>query len=409
MFFQYFHLIETIFDAVIPFLFLYFLFASIFFTYKFFTTKNELKTYCQRKMIHGILFLLAVVLLWGISGLIGGFIGVSQSGSTPDAYPISGSAGSDYSINSNSYKSFSVPSFNYNQQYNYGNKENISDTRNFIKKTFSAKLKTRDVESVASKVENLIDNKDGRIDSSNISKDYASFSFVIPKSELSDFKDELKTFTRAKLYTQTTSSQNLLGEKKNLERNQDEVNNTKTSFEEQKKQLEIDYTKSSSLLNASIGAKNTQLKTTNAALIKKENQIDTATDTILISEFASQAQVLRQSKTSLTNELQSLNSQLANLTSNYTTQINNINVNIGQQVNTLTNLSVQTENFLDKVETVEGYVTVEYVTYIQLFDIYSPIPLSGIIIVIVLVFMLSRIYFTFSSYRALVKSSESVA
>jgi DNA repair exonuclease SbcCD ATPase subunit len=254
-------------------------------------------------------------------------------------------------------------------------------------------------------VESLVTDKEGRIDSSNISKNYASISFVIPKSELSDFKDELKTYTSAKLYTQTTSSQNLLGEKKNLERSQDATKSTKSSFEEQKKQMETEYAKNSAVLTATIASKNAQLKTTSTSLIKRENQLNTATDTILISEFASQAQELRRSKSVLINEIQSLNSQLVNLTSNYTSQITTLTANIGQQANNLASLGEQTENFLDKVETVEGYVSIENVTYLQLFDIYSPIPFGWILAMIAALFMISRIYMTFKSFKDVTASA----
>lgn len=391
MLFSNIHQIQQIIGMLIPFLLLYFTISSIFFTYKFFTTQNELKAFCKRKIWYGLFSIVGVIAVWGIMGFLGNMMGIGQGGSAPVMNVPSLSSGDAYN-----YNSVAVP--NYNPQYQY-NKENISDTRNFIKKTFSATLKTREVENVASRVEKLVDDKDGRIDSSNISKNYATISFVIPKSELSDFKDELKTYTYAKLYTQTTSSQNLLGEKKNLERNQDETKNTMSSFELEKKQVEASYAKNSSSLTGTITSKNAQLKNTSAALTKKESELSVATDTILISDLASQTKLLRQTKSSLTNEIQSLNAQLANLTNNYNADINVLTASIGQQVSNLASLGVQTENFLDKVETVEGYITIENVTYLQLFDIYSPISLGWILVTIVVLFMMSHVYLTFKNYK----------
>ena len=143
----------------------------------------------------------------------------------------------------------------------------------------------------------------------------------------------------------------------------------------------------------------THLKNTSAALTKKESELSVATDTILISDLASQTKLLRQTKSSLTNEIQSLNAQLANLTNNYNADINVLTASIGQQVSNLASLGVQTENFLDKVETVEGYITIENVTYLQLFDIYSPISLGWILVTIVLLFMMSHVYLTFKNYK----------
>ena len=85
----------------------------------------------------------------------------------------------------------------------------------------------------------------------------------------------------------------------------------------------------------------------------------------------------------------------------YNVQISTLVANITNQVNVSTNLGTQTESFLDKVETVEGSVVVQNITYLQLFDTYSPISLIGICLILFVFFMIYNIYITFKSYKTL--------
>lgn len=386
-----------LFESIIPIFLLYFIVSSIFFAFKFFTSKDKLREFCKKKMLRGIFSILGIIFVWGIVGLTGNVMGVGQGGSAP----IPG-APQLIGVNSGDNGAMSSGSFlNYRYGNQYSNRENITDTRSFIKKTFSANIRTREVETVANKIESLITDKNGRIDSSDISDEYASISFVIPKSELSDFKDELKTYTREKLYTQRTSSQNLLGEKKDLEREQGVSNTIKTNLEAQKKQVEADFIKSSSDLKVRISSKNTQLKNTNSEIAKKDTLLAEEVDAVTIANITSEKGILLTRKVSLTNEIQTLTNELSNVTSNYNVQISTLVANITNQVNVSTNLGTQTESFLDKVETVEGSVVVQNITYLQLFDTYSPISLIGICLILFVFFMIYNIYITFKSYKTL--------
>ena len=118
--------------------------------------------------------------------------------------------------NSSSLRSYSneIPMITFTDS---GSSSSISDTREFMKTSYSGNIKTRDVKNISRDIRGIIRDMDGRIDNEDISEKYGRIDFVIPKSNLDDFRDEIESLVHAKLYTETTSSQNLLNEKKSID------------------------------------------------------------------------------------------------------------------------------------------------------------------------------------------------
>ncbi|MEI6810624.1 MAG: hypothetical protein WCK60_01080 [Candidatus Nomurabacteria bacterium] len=359
---------------------------SIIYIYKLFTTKDALKAWYKKRLLVNSLSMVGIILLWGIIGFMGSIRGVGMGGyaPTPSIPYAGGIAMQTNSVSENR----SLP--NMVSNYYRGDTNTIKDTREFIKKSFNATLKTREVEDISKKVEVLIKGMDGRIDSSNISEQYGNISFVIPKSKLDEFETQLRTYTNKKLYSQNISSQNLLNEKQNLERNQGETKSSITALTTQQKQAETDYEASSKVIKTEINAKNNQLTSIKNNILRKESDLNNATSTIIQSDLSNQLAILRQTEQNLVKNIQIARSNLDNLTTTFKLQMSSLGFSLDQQNNTLTNLATQEDTFFDKIETVDGYVSINYVSVWEMVDIYSPI--NPIIILLVLAFI-TRIYF----------------
>jgi Fe2+ transport system protein B len=297
--------------------------------------------------------------------------GIGQGG----AVPIPGIPSSMYSQRIN------IPSFNFNNH----NNGDITDTREFIKKTFSANIKTRDVEDVAKKIELLIKGLGGRIDNSNITNTYATFSFVIPKSKLDDFESQIRSYVHKKLYSQTITSQNLLEEKQNLEHNQGTTKESIASLATERQQVQTEYTKKANELKSKISTKNSQARTTQNNITKKEDEVNTATNTTIKTEKIQELVILQKSEDFIIQEISSLTADMNNLSNAFKVEMSRLGASIEDQNNVLVSLDEQTDSFLNKVETVQGTIYISYITIWGIITVFSPIsPLILLIIIFVI-------------------------
>ncbi len=104
----------------------------------------------------------------------------------------------------------------YPPDYYRGNPD-ITDPRQFMKTSYNADIKTRNVKATLRDVKNIVTETGGRIDNQQESEKYAYLGFVVAKDKFETFRDEVESLTYAKLVIVNVSSENLLGQKQWLE------------------------------------------------------------------------------------------------------------------------------------------------------------------------------------------------
>ncbi|HEY5589195.1 MAG TPA: hypothetical protein VIK86_09615 [Candidatus Paceibacterota bacterium] len=253
----------------------------------------------------------------------------------------------------------------------YGNPQpNITDNREFLKTNYSATIKTRNVSEVIQDVTNIVKGADGRIDNSYSSEKSGRVSFVVAKSKFEQFKNQIESITNKKLYTETISSKNLLNQKQNIEEQTGNIVNTLANLQSQKTTLENSHIQTVTIINKEI----TRIK---AELVSVREVIATSTEPLVLESFRNQESALIKQeavqKTKLTNENNSYLAQSQNLDN----LINNYNEG-------LTVVNKQDSQFTDNIETVNGYVDVNFVSLWEIAEIFSPIHPSIIIIILVI-------------------------
>lgn len=260
----------------------------------------------------------------------------------------------------------------------YGQQPDITDTREFLKVNYSAGIKTRDVSDVFRDVKGAIRDVEGRIDSMNETEKQAYISFVIPKSKFDSFRDEVESITHEKLYTESVSSQNLLGQKQNLEQQREEQNNSLAELENQKKNLISSHAQKVSSLNKELAAIQEQLEIVRQAKVNTQNQDE-------LFNLQNQENILLQQEANIKQRQASENNS-------YTSQLQSLNGQIKQYNDNLKNLNKQDEQFENNIETVSGYITIRWVSLWAMAKIFSPIHPTIIVIVIalLLVFYFNR-------------------
>jgi len=230
----------------------------------------------------------------------------------------------------------------------YRQNPDITDTRQFLKTSYSADIKTRDVKDIVRDVRGIIRDVDGRIDNSQESEKYSYVSFVVPTSKFEAFRDEIESLTYAKLITVNVSSENLLGQKQSIEEQTRSATSTLANLEKQKKALTTRH--------------NQTLAGMNAELDTLQNQVPYPTE---------RADTIKQS---IDNENKSYNSQNQNLTNQ-----------IDAYKATITWIEKQDTQFGNNIETVNGYISVNWISYWQMARIISPIHPSILLIILILV------------------------
>lgn len=254
--------------------------------------------------------------------------------------------------------------------YYRGGEPTIDDTREFLKMSYSARLKTRDVPEAVKDVKNAVRDAEGRIDNMTSADKSGYVSFVVPKSRFDSFRDEVALITNARLYTETISSQNLLGEKQSLEQQAESAATYLASLEKQKSDLDDKHVKAVNSLKSELLAVQNQL----AAVQYKLERTDDPNE---INSLNSQEYSLAIREESLK---QSLNSE----NQSYTSQSANLAPQIAQAKSMLAASGKQEVQFVNKIETVSGYVSVSWISWWGMVKTYSPIH-PAIIIILVLV------------------------
>ena len=230
----------------------------------------------------------------------------------------------------------------------YRENPDITDTRQFLKTSYSADIKTRDVKDMIRDVRSIVRDVGGRIDSIQESEKYSYIGFVVPKSQFDTFRDEIESLTYKKLTTVNVSSENLLGQKQLIEEQMQNATSTLANLEKQKRAL--------------ITRHNQTLADMNAELAALQSQVPYPTEKVL---------ALQQN---IDSENKSYNSQNQNLTNS-----------INQYKALITGIAKQDTQFANNIETVNGYVSVNWISYWQMARIFSPIHPSIILIILAIV------------------------
>jgi hypothetical protein len=361
----------------------YILINVISYGYKFLRTQGATKAWHKKRLIHNAIAAVVVLLLLvpTLLGVFSSISGIGQGGSVPiPGTPTSGG-------------------YDYTHSYESGYKNApLSDTREFIKKTFNATLKTRKVEDVARKTEILIKGSEGRIDDSNISTDFASFRFIIPKNNFDNFEKELRTYTNTKFYTQSISSINLLNEKRNIEQNQDSTQSNIEGLNKEKIRITTEYNKQHSAYTVKINSAQSLIDKYQNDLRAVNEEFDRSTSAEEQDRLRTQIYDL-QDKVAAQFQILDVNTKArASLISKTKTQLENLGFSLEDQQSILKNLSEKTSDFYQNIETVDGYISIRHLSLWEAFTILSPVhPLILIFILLALL----KIYYLHRKEKSL--------
>lgn len=334
----------------------------------------------RKKIIIGGIVLVVLVVGWLILKMLTSTFGVGPTQLSQESMPCVPAPGiicpeDDYSINSmigNPLGDRNNKEISYSDYYYGGSQQpTIEDTREFLKTSYRGEIETRKVSEVITNIKNIVAGADGRVDSFNSSEKYGYVSFIVAKSKFEDLREQIENLTHKKLYTENVSAENLLSQKQGIEQATTTVLNNLDSLKAQLSTLNTSHTQTVNSINKQLASIKSQLTSVRAS-------IAVATDTNILASLRSQETLLMQQESTQ-------NTKLANENKNYNTQKQNLDNQIANWDNNLTNVSNQDIQFTNNIETVNGYIRVNWVSYWELIKIFSPIHPTIIIIILIII------------------------
>ena len=240
-------------------------------------------------------------------------------------------------------------------RYGYGD-VSVTDTREFLKIGYHATLRTRAVQELTRRVETTVRGFGGRIDQIASSQKSGYVSFVVPKSKYEAFRDELESFVGPRFLSINISSQNLLPQKISIEERQKQTEENLATLNADRKKLVSTHAQTVASLQTQIDADAVQLATLRA---------QTTTDP------AQQAQITTQIEAVFIDQA-NLKVRLTDENATYKQQLNSLDADIKYAQAELEGVKTQDQNLLDTVETVQGTVSINWISLWEIAQLYLP-------------------------------------
>src|SRR3989338_1814079 len=238
----------------------------------------------------------------------------------------------------------------YPDRYPYYNQDvPVTDTREFLKAYYSANMRTRDVQCLTRRVVTTVRGYDGRIDQESSSPQYGSVGFVIPQSKYDAFRVELESLVNSRFLTVNVSSQNLLPQKQSIEEQQKQADDTLADYKAARQ----------SIVNAHASA----AKSLQSQIVADAEELVSLRAQIQTPQIQAQIQAVY-------DEWSLLNQQLANENASYSSQLRNADANIAYAEKWQTAVATQDQALLDNVETVTGFVSLQWISLWTMAQLY---------------------------------------
>ena len=243
--------------------------------------------------------------------------------------------------------------------YYYGEPP-ISDEREFLKTYYNSTLRTRHVTDTKTQIEIIVRGFGGRIDGSSSAEKQGYVSFAIPANKFEAFRQEVKSLAGSKLYIENISTENLLPQKQAIEEQQDQTEKYISGLKSERTKLINSHNQAIASHNSRINALNQEI-----ALLQIESGGATAERKIQISARIIQLQT----------EITAIQGQVGSENKNYQNRLANINSQLKSWEMNLDGIKKQDKNLMENVATVNGNISLSWISLWELSDIYTPGPL----------------------------------
>ncbi|KKR45400.1 MAG: hypothetical protein A3G47_02145 [Candidatus Zambryskibacteria bacterium RIFCSPLOWO2_12_FULL_39_45] len=248
----------------------------------------------------------------------------------------------------------------YYPRYGYPGESPISDGREFLKTHYNSTLRTRHVTNTKTRIETIVRGFGGRIDGSSSAERYGYIGFALPANKLELFRQEIKDIFGEKLYIEQISTENLLPQKQSIEAEQTQTEKYITGLKSERNQVINSHNSTATSLQSKINAINTEI-----TRLEIENQTATQQRKTEISTRIAELQT----------EKNTIQGQLGTENKSYQNKLANIDSQLKNWQSNLEVVKKQDKNLIESVATVNGSISLSWISLWEMSDIYTPGPL----------------------------------
>ncbi len=227
----------------------------------------------------------------------------------------------------------------------------VTDTRELLKVYYNASMRTRDVQGLTRRVETTVRGYSGRIDQESSSPQAGYVSFVVPASKYEDFRNELESLVDSRFIKVNIQSQNMLPQKQSIEEQQKQADTTLADYKAARQKI----------VNAHAGI----VKSLQIQIDADEQQLASLRAQIQTPQIQAQIEAVSADETSL-------KQRLANENASYSAQLKNADANIKYAQDWQTAVQKQDTALMDDVATVNGYVSISWISLWEIAQLYLP-------------------------------------
>jgi len=255
----------------------------------------------------------------------------------------------------------------------YHQTPDITDTREFLKTSFGLNINTRKVDKTYTRIKTVIRGYDGRIDNSSLNAKYARLSFVIPKSSYDSFIEEVQGMFPEKFIKLSENTSNLLGQKQNIEENTNQSNLNLADFRKNRENAVKTHDASAASLQKEINRLNGIIYSLN-----QQKKTVSSTDQAGLKKINDQISYYTHSLTAQKKSLEQENI-------NYQNTLDGLDRLINAEEKQLANLEKQDTKLINNVETVDGTITIKWISLFEIVNLYIPVYKTIIVVCILII------------------------
>ena len=240
----------------------------------------------------------------------------------------------------------------YPQPYPYyGGDATAKDTREFLKQSYNATLRTRDVNGMTARVVTTVRGHEGRVDNTQSSEKYGYVQFVLPITQFESFKKEVEGMVGSRFLKVEMSAQNLLPQKQGIEEQQKQADSTLADYEASRVRIVSTHTSAAKSLQAQVSAQTAML----SDLRGQPSSVERDTQILQLEAVLIEYQ-----------------QRLVDENASYSKKLATADANIKYAKDRQGAIKTQDQNLLDNVATVNGTISVQWISYWEMARLYLP-------------------------------------
>ncbi len=243
----------------------------------------------------------------------------------------------------------------------------LTDTREFLKESYNATIRTRQISELENRIEIIVRGLGGRVDYSSSGEKNGYISFAVPKDRLEAFKISVKDLVGAKLYTEQMGSENLLPQKQIIEENKKLTEDNMSSLKAERARLVKNH-------NQTISSYQNNINSIQAEMAGLNYEYQSAT-------YARRIEIESKLR-ELVGKVNALQLEISRENKNYASRISNIDREIKYAGENLKMIQKEDTNLLESVATVNGSISLDWISLWEMADIYTPGPLVAWLLVL---------------------------